>query len=186
MKKVYFYLIGLALLIISFFLDKSIANFFVNNRVGFLDSLSIFINVIEGYVLFLFVLVVLIAFRKKNKILPLLLAFVLYLGLTQIIKVAVARPRPFTWFDFGDNFTYFEESGINRSFPSGHATAAASLIRFFEFHNVLFWIWIAITFLVMFSRVYLGMHYLSDVVAGFVLGYFISDFSIFLAEKLKR
>lgn len=182
MKKIYFYSIGILLLIISFFLDGSVSSFFVDHRTGFLDTISIFINSIEGYVLFALVLVILLSFSKKDKIVPLLLAFGIYLGLTSLLKVAIARPRPFTKFDFSN----LGESGINRSFPSGHSTAAASLIRFFEFNTIMLWGWIAITILVMFSRVYLGMHYLSDVVAGFVLGYFIGDLSFFLAERFKK
>jgi len=182
MNKIYFYLIGLVLLIISFFLDNSVAGFFLDNRIGFFDGMAIFIHGIEGYVLFLFVLIILFVFKQKKMILPLVLAFVFYIGITQLVKVAVARPRPFTKFDFPD----LGESGINRSFPSGHSTASASVIRFFEFNRVLLWAWIAGTVLIMFSRVYLGMHYLSDVMAGLILGYFIGDASIFLMEKLQK
>ena len=184
MRGFYYYLIGIALLIISFFLDNTVSGFFLNNRLGFLDGIAIFIHSVEGYVLFLFVFVILLLFKQKKRILPLLLAIILYFGVTGLIKIIIARPRPFTKFDFPD----LGETGAsaNRSFPSGHVTAAASVIRFFEFNRMLLWIWAAITVLVMFSRVYLGMHYLSDVVAGFILGYFTSDFSIFLAEKLKR
>ena len=182
MNKIYYYLIGLALLIISFFLDNAVAGFFVDNRIGFFDGIAIFIHGVEGYFLFLFVLIILLVYKQKRMLLPLLLTFALYLGLTYFIKVIVARPRPFTKFDFPD----LGETGANanRSFPSGHSAAAASVIRFFEFNSVLLWAWIAVTILFMFSRVYLGMHYLSDVMAGLILGYFISDASIFLVEKL--
>lgn len=181
MKKIYFYLIGIALLIISFFLDKNVAIFFVSNRLLFLDNLAIFINNVEGYMLFTFMLIILLAFKQKKKILPLLLTFVFYLVATQFLKIITARQRPFTKFEFQN----LGAEDINRSFPSGHATATASMLRFFEFNNVLLYIWIFITILVMFSRIYLGMHYLSDVMAGAILGYFISDSSMFLVKKLK-
>ena len=182
MKKVHYYLIGIFLLAISFFLDDSIANFFVNNKISFFNSLALFIHGIEAYVFFAFVLIVLLAFKQKKEIFPLLVTFVLFIGITNLVKVIVARPRPFTKFPFSD----LGETTINRSFPSGHAAGAASVLKFFEFNKILLYFWTTATILIMFSRIYLGMHYLSDVIAGFLLGYFISDLSIFYTKKFKK
>lgn len=68
------------------------------------------------------------------------------------------------------------------SFPSGHAAAAATLYGFLLWMmvghgkidrvRVLFaGIFFAIIVLVGFSRLYLGVHYLSDVVAGYLVGF---------------
>jgi undecaprenyl-diphosphatase len=69
----------------------------------------------------------------------------------------------------------------NSSFPSGHATTAISLygmLAFFLYRHlkqkgqrraILLLAAVLIT-LIGFSRIYLGVHFLSDVVAGFLLG----------------
>ena len=93
------------------------------------------------------------------------------LALNQILKAIVQRPRP-------DGFRLAEASGF--SFPSGHSMVAMA------FFGLLIWfVWryekdhvrrvlliialCAIIAMIGISRVYLGVHYASDVLAGFCL-----------------
>lgn len=96
---------------------------------------------------------------------------VLALALNQVLKAIVQRPRP-------DGFRLAEASGF--SFPSGHSMVAMA------FFGLLIWfVWryekdnirrvllvialCAIIAMIGISRVYLGVHYASDVLAGFCL-----------------
>lgn len=88
-------------------------------------------------------------------------------------KKYINRDRP-------SDVAYYTEK--NFSFPSGHATTSMALYGFCAYllyriyrrssaHKYMF---IAAGFLIVsvgFSRIYLGVHYLSDVLAGFILGF---------------
>jgi len=127
-------------------------------------------------------------FNKKAFIAPLLIAVAGSNLISDLSKLFFQRPRPL-------NPVYWETTF---SFPSGHATAAMAcygFLMYFCFKNIkrsldrnifmasgLFLI-IAIGF----SRLYLGVHYLSDVIAGYLLGGLWLTLGIILAEySLKK
>lgn len=90
-----------------------------------------------------------------------------------LAKVAVHRARP-------ENAVYLEHS---YSFPSGHAMVSVVLYGFLAYALLrrggwrrkvnVFFAWFVIVFAIGFSRLYLGVHYLSDVWAGYLLGLLI-------------
>lgn len=110
---------------------------------------------------------------KKHKLMGFLVLLNLTLsgGLNQVLKRIVQRPRP-------TEYRLIEESGY--SFPSGHSMVSAAFYGFFIyliFKNVknkyIKWISIfslsLLIILIGISRIYLGVHYTSDVMAGFVI-----------------
>lgn len=65
---------------------------------------------------------------------------------------------------------------IDYSFPSSHAAtafAAAAILAFFDKKRR--WFYWTVAFLISFSRIYLGCHYVFDVVIGAIIGYLISN-----------
>ncbi|GFP73976.1 phosphatase PAP2 family protein [Clostridium fungisolvens] len=85
-----------------------------------------------------------------------------------IIKVSVCRLRPFLVI----KDLYINKIGIDRySFPSGHTTAAFSIATSFCFISPHFSvIYISMAVIVGFSRLYLGVHYITDVFIGMLIG----------------
>lgn len=87
---------------------------------------------------------------------------------SHIIKVSVNRIRPFIRIQ---NLN-IKKIGIDKySFPSGHTTAAFSMAisTALLFPSLLF-ICVGLAFLVGISRMYIGVHYPSDVIVGILIG----------------
>ena len=86
------------------------------------------------------------------------------------LKLSIGRKRPFVQ---NPGLAHIGRTPWNMSFPSGH-TAAATISflypLFFKlpFPAVFLFFWLMIV--VGFTRMYLRVHYLTDVIAGFLLG----------------
>ncbi|MEA9986507.1 MULTISPECIES: phosphatase PAP2 family protein [Subtercola] len=96
------------------------------------------------------------------------LAVVVAHGLSIVIKRIVRRPRPGA---SGGPVTVYATAPSKLSFPSSHAssTMAAAVV----FTAFVPWLWPAAVIVVLFmgvSRVILGMHYPTDVLAGYLIG----------------
>ena len=111
-------------------------------------------------------------FLKNKKISFSIALNLIIVGLfNQVLKWMIQRPRP-------EGFRLIDESGY--SFPSGHSMASMAfygLIIYFVFKNVknktikavIGTILSLLILLIGMSRIYLGVHYASDVIAGFAL-----------------
>jgi undecaprenyl-diphosphatase len=104
------------------------------------------------------------------------IAIIFSTTITQIIKRTVNRCRPFLTIK---NLN-IRKIGIDKySFPSGHTVSAFTLGAMISlFYPAVTCICILIACLVGISRIYLGVHYPSDVLIGAILGS-ISSFFIF-------
>ena len=74
--------------------------------------------------------------------------------------------------------------GGRLSFPSGHATGTMIMAMWFGYHYKK-WIPYFLTFalIISFSRVYVGVHWTSDVLGGMLLGYIIVKSFIYIWES---
>ncbi|MFC2053678.1 phosphatase PAP2 family protein [Chloroflexota bacterium] len=88
------------------------------------------------------------------------------------LKIAFHHPRPY-WYST-EVSAYSSESSFG--FPSGHAQNAVVVWGTIAIWLQRLWTWILailIIILIGFSRIYLGVHSASDVIAGWIIGVFI-------------
>jgi hypothetical protein len=140
-----------------------------------------------GGAIFLIILTILLLVVLKNKKVRLSICtnLVVVTILNQLLKRLLQRPRP-------TEFRIIEENGY--SFPSGHSMVSMAfygyliyLIYTFVKNEYLKWISIVLLSLLIcligISRIYLGVHYTSDVLGGFLIS--ISYLVIYISASNK-
>ena len=101
-----------------------------------------------------------------------------------LLKPLVGRIRPC---DINQAIVLLIPRPIDFSFPSGHTTAAFTAATILFFMNKKLGIVVyAFSTLLAFSRLYLYVHYPSDIVCGAILGVLFGLTGIYLANYLKK
>lgn len=124
----------------------------------------------EGGLIWFFVIGALLL-KKSTRRLGILavLSFVFCVGIAEFVKHAVMRPRP-----FADMVALVPlvERPISYSFPSVHTVSSFSVACMTLWAGKGRWRWGLLLFasLMAFSRLYVGVHYPSDVMAGIFIG----------------
>ncbi len=158
-------------------LDESVARWFVDRRTAGLNSLS-FIGSMMADTMVKIVVTAVVAVamlvRWRRWLEPLMVVVPLVLEATCFIIVTtlVGRPRP--------DVAHLDSSPVGSSFPSGHVAAA---VAYSAIVVVIFWhtrnpwvrstavaVGVLLPVFVALARMYRGMHYLTDVTMGALLG----------------
>lgn len=101
-----------------------------------------------------------------------------------VLKFIFGRARPWSLEKGGEyGFYFFEYDTPFVSFPSGHATTAFAI---FTVLSILFprltWLWLAFALLMAFARIGVPDHYVSDTIAGALLG---MGFTLYIAHRYR-
>lgn len=168
--------------------DKSIQDVIFSMREDFLTVLLKIVTYSANWEIIVVFCVILLTFENTRiKVgIPISIASAVSTIIYKVIKTVYARPRP----DIG--FHLIEQGGL--SFPSGHSMTGLvfyGLLFYFIFEygkenraqKALLILLAVLIFLIGFSRVYLGVHYPIDVLAGWFLGTSILTSAIILIEK---
>lgn len=186
-KGVVIWIAVIFLLIVSFYFDKSLVKDVSSLRNPIIDSFFLGISFISSEVVLFLAITVLFIWKdeKRRWIVPLWLTLGISAVVSFILKITVQRLRPFQMgiVPLLSNLSEASQDIWNFSFPSSHAMIAFCAIpilskQYPKLKNV----WIGIAVLIAFSRVYLGLHFFSDVIAGGAIGYIIG----MLIAKLEK
>jgi len=175
------YVAALFLLMLAFIFDYDVLGLTTRAQNPFLIGFFYDITLLGEPCVFVFIalaLALILMFYRRP-----IIAFILALVSSEIVEVAikaiVQRPRPFEYL----NTTSIIPTQLS-SFPSGHAIIFFAMIPMLSknFPKIK-WIFWVVAILVGLSRIYLEVHYLSDVLAGAIIGYSIGLLFLKLEEK---
>lgn len=152
--------------------DRNISLFIAGYRTDILTAIMNVISYKTWIVAFGVFLGFLLFYDKKKRkwVIPFAISMAISMASTYALKFIVNRTRPET--------ALSSTLRIDSSFPSAHAASAFAILPFlylfYKEFKTLNWIWIVFSLLMLFSRIYLGMHYLTDIVTGAVIGFTVS------------
>ena len=198
MKKIFLWISLLLFMVLSLvfeqpFVEKydiAVILFFEGIRTEFLNSLFYLFTEVGSIKILLPVAIVvsllLVVKKQYREAFFVMLAFWEARWINHLLKELFERERP--------SFNSLIEAG-SYSFPSGHAMNSTVFLGFLFYLFIhilqlgkrysLMWLLtvIATVILIAISRVYLGVHYLTDIIAGGCAGLVVLFFTIYLYER---
>lgn len=172
------------------FIDNAISQFIYSFRNPILTDIMLAISFLgAAFILEVATILIIILAWKKHKREAVLFTSVLAMGmiLNYLLKILIQRPRP--------DLAPLLNLEHSYSFPSGHAMNSFifySLVSYFVFHftrkkrlsAIVSVLSLILIFLIGFSRIYLGVHYPSDVIAGFIVGFWVFVTTILIERTI--
>ena len=177
-KGIIFIIVIIAFIFISLYFDGSLIKYISSLRNGILDSFFLAITFVSSEIIIFFILTSLFLWNEKKRrwIFPLWLSLGISAVVAFILKITIQRARPFQLglVSLIPSLQQASFSIWNFSFPSFQSMLAFCAIPILsEQFPRLKKFWIAFAVLVAFSRAYFGLHFISDVIAGGLIGYLI-------------
>jgi len=209
---IYIFIMVLLIFISYFAIDKKVAMYFIGHA-DIYKHIGKIIGIFgqsQWYIGTAIVGALYYAFMKKNSVYLHRFLFLLYAnifsGLASLVfKIFFARMRPWKLENGGDgygflisqnpDFTFLQDikyqfsmlihsSTTNTSFPSGHTT---TIFAMFTYMSILFpryiYLWLGLASVEGFSRVLANDHFISDILAGILVG---TISTMFVYSKVKE
>ena len=168
--------------------EASILLWIQENLRGVLDGFWVFVTHLgDGGYLWIAIGLTLLLFKKTRAVgISVLLALLINLCITNIsLKNIIARPRPF---NVNPELVTLIKHPSSFSFPSGHTSGSftAALVLFHLMPKKIGVPAVVLATMIGFSRMYVGVHYPTDVLGGIAVGIIASTVAILVVRFVKE
>ena len=180
-KRVLVWVFLILITLVSFYFDSEIVKGISYLRNSILTNFFMGITFVSSIlIVFLFLTLIFIKENKRKWLIPLWLSLGLSAVVGFLLKISIQRLRPYQVgiVPVVKSLAEASHNVWDFSFPSFQAMMVFAAVPFLEKEFPKFkWVWIIFACLVAFSRVYLGVHFMSDVLVGSMIGYIIGFFA---------
>lgn len=171
-------------------IDKTLLEFFSTGiKNDFFDILMPFVSFINNHGEVWIALSIVLMMSKNTTVRRLGITTLIALALgailgDQVLKNIIGRQRPIGS-EF--NFNFIVDIPKSYSFPSGHTTSSFAVFGAFLFSKARYKYWVLLlASLIAFSRMYLHVHYPSDILGGIILGLICGRIAFSLGKAFFR
>ncbi len=171
----YFLLMIIAIFILTYYSKAD--GFIVMNpyHSEFFNQIFIWTTILGDGIFVIALAIILFFLRRRFLSLMILSSYLLSGIIAQVLKYFIIEARPALYLEKTNYPHFIDEVTLHNfhSFPSGHTASAFALAAVLSFavkdekYSILF---LLIATLVGYSRIYLGQHFMDDVLAGSVIG----------------
>lgn len=170
--------------------DSQIIQSIYSLRTPKLTEFFLMVNLMSSNAMIISVLTLIFLWKEKKRswVLPVWISVVFSMVISFILKISTQRLRPFQ-----QGLVYLlpklnsaDFSTWNFSFPSFQSVLVFCAVPIiWKNFPKLRYFWIALASIVAFSRVYFGLHFLSDVLSGALLGLVIGQLIVLIEQENK-
>ena len=152
-------------------MDSSLLHYVIQLRRPWLDDVMLFASAIgaAGFLWWITALITMVFPARRAAAWRMILAILFAYAVIELaMKPLVDRARPF---DVDPSITVIDARPVSGSFPSGHA--AVAIVGAIAGSRLLpgsAWVWWPLAVIVAISRIYIGVHWPSDVLGGAIVG----------------
>lgn len=174
--------------------DRDIFIFLNNLYIGDFESFWLFVTQIDSWTPLFALFFILIFYYYRGKkggtvTFFMLLSFGITITFTGLVKDYVGRLRPNNVEALGELIQILQTPS-NYSFFSGHASSSFAVTTFVVLSLESYTKWIYVSYLwpllFVFSRIFVGVHYPSDILVGAFVGIFFAFLCHFLCQRTLR